>query len=224
MYHLWEPEKSKINKELSLQCLDLSREYQYTYSIHSLYKKMANKTIQWVEILEDLLSKIEQDIKRVKLMIHQIAQWEQINPTLDLSKATSGLNTPTDEGDMTVVEGVYDGYFMVWTDKKKYPVPMNYSSKTKLIPGDVLKLRIMTDGKLIYKLIGQANRQYIKATLSKSDDGKYTALSDEWKVFYLNQAAVTYFRWKTWDEMSIIVNSEGIWTYAAIEALIPQGK
>lgn len=185
---------------------------------------MANKTIQWVEILEDLLSKIEQDIKRVKLMIHQIAQWEQINPTLDLSKATSGLNTPTDEGDMTVVEGVYDGYFMVWTDKKKYPVPMNYSSKTKLIPGDVLKLRIMTDGKLIYKLIGQANRQYIKATLSKSDDGKYTALSDEWKVFYLNQAAVTYFRWKTWDEMSIIVNSEGIWTYAAIEALIPQGK
>lgn len=101
---------------------------------------------------------------------------------------------------------------------------MNYSSKTKLIPGDVLKLRIMDDGKLIYKLIWQANRQYIKATLSKSDDWKFTALTDEWKVFYLNQAAVTYFRWKTWDEMSIIINADGIGTYAAIEALIPQKK
>lgn len=185
---------------------------------------MANKIIQWVEILEDLLSKIEQDIKRVKMMIHQIAQWEQINPNIDLSKAIAGLNTSLTDGDMTVVEWVYDGYFMVWTDKKKYPVPMNYSSKTKLIPGDVLKLRIMNDWKLIYKLIGQANRQYVKATLSKSDEGKFTALTDDGKVFYLNQAAVTYFRWKTGDEMSIIVNAEGIWTYAAIEALMPQGK
>lgn len=185
---------------------------------------MVNKKIQWIEILEDLLAKIEQDIKRVKVMIHQIAQWEQINPSLDLTKATADLNRPSNEDNMTIVEGVYDGYFMVWTDKKKYPVPMNYSSKTKLIPGDVLKLRIMTDWKLIYKLIWQANRQYIKATLSKSDEGKYTALTDEWKVYYLNQAAVTYFRWKTGDEMSIIVNAEGIGTYAAIEALIPQWK
>jgi hypothetical protein len=224
MYYLWELVNSKKNVYCLIDSLDLWWVYQYTLDIHFVQIKMANKKIQWVEILEDLLSKIEQDIKRVKMMIHQIAQWEQINPTLDLSKATASLNSPIDEWDMTVVEGVYDGYFMVWTDKKKYPVPMNYSSKTKLIPGDVLKLRIMTDWKLIYKLIGQANRQYIKATLSKSDDGKFTALTDEWKVFYLNQAAVTYFRWKTGDEMSIIVNAEGIWTFAAIEALIPQWK
>jgi hypothetical protein len=38
----------------------------------------------------------------------------------------------------------------------------------------------MSDGKLIYKLIGQAERKYIKATLSKADEtGKFTALSDE---------------------------------------------
>jgi hypothetical protein len=34
---------------------------------------MAKQKIQGVEYLEDLLSKIEQDIKRVKLMIHQMA-------------------------------------------------------------------------------------------------------------------------------------------------------
>lgn len=185
---------------------------------------MAKQKIQWVEYLEDLLNKIEQDIKRVKLMIHQLANGDQINPDIDMSQATWWLNIPTTEENMTVVEGVYDGYFMVWTDKKKYPVPMNYSSKTKLVPGDVLKLRIMSDGKLIYKLIGQASRQYVRATLSKSDEGKFTALTDEGKIFYLNQAAVTYFRGKTGDEMSIIINADGIGTYAAIEALIPQGK
>ena len=40
---------------------------------------------------------------------------------------------------------------MIGADQKKYPVPMNYSSKTKLIPGDTLKLKVMPDGKFIYK-------------------------------------------------------------------------
>jgi hypothetical protein len=34
---------------------------------------------------------------------------------------------------------------MQGSDGKKYPVPLNYASKSKLIPGDVLKLRIMKD-------------------------------------------------------------------------------
>ncbi|MBP6257105.1 hypothetical protein KA405_05400 [Patescibacteria group bacterium] len=98
---------------------------------------------------------------------------------------------------------------MIGADKKKYPVPMNYSSKSKLIPGDVLKLRVMQDGKLIYKLIGQADRTFIKATLSKAEDtGKFTAISDDGKVYFLNQAAVTYFKGNTGDEMSIIVNAD----------------
>ncbi len=99
---------------------------------------------------------------------------------------------------------------------------MNYSSKTKLIPGDVLKLRIMADGKLIYKLIGQANRTYVRATLSKSDENKFTAIADDGEIYYLNQAAVTYFKGKTGDELSIIINADGLGNFAAIEALIPQ--
>ncbi|USN54263.1 MAG: hypothetical protein H6765_06910 [Candidatus Peribacteria bacterium] len=82
----------------------------------------------------------------------------------------------------------------------------------------------MEDGKLIYKLIGQANRKFIKATLSKSDDNKFTAISDEGEVYYLNQAAVTYFKGKTGDELSIIINADGVGNFAAIEALIPQAR
>lgn len=157
-------------------------------------------------------------------MIHQLSENKDIDFSaleLDMDKATEDLHSYA-ENDMQVVEGVFDGYFMVGSDKKKYPVPLNYSSKSKLIPGDVLKLRIMTDGKLIYKLIGQANRQFIKATLSKSDDNKFIALTDEGSIYYLNQAAVSYFKGKTGDELSIIINADGLGNFAAIEASIPQ--
>jgi hypothetical protein len=39
-------------------------------------------------------------------------------------------------------------------------------------------------------------------------------------MFFLNQAAVTFFRWQLWDELSIILNSEKDSEYAAIEAII----
>ena len=174
--------------------------------------------------LEDLLWKIEWDIKRSRLLIKQINEWNfDIKDSKSIWKindmASNLLNYQENE-EIKVVEWIYDGYFMTWSDEKKYPVPMNYSSKTKLIPWDVLKLRIMEDWKLIYKLIESAPKQYIKATLSKTDDNKYIAISDEWKNYMLNQAAVSYFKWMVWDELSIIINWEWFWSYAAIEALI----
>ncbi len=189
-------------------------------------KKKNNTTLKAVE---DMLWKIESDAKRAKLIIQHVieAWWWEIEIDLEniawLEAAAAKLWSWTeDDGNTTVVEWVYDWYFMVWSDKKKYPVPMNYSSKTKLIPGDVLKLRIMSDGKLIYKLIWQANRTFVRATLSKSDENKFTAITDDGEIYFLNQAAVSYFKWKTWDELSVIINADWIWNFAAIEALIPQ--
>ena len=189
-------------------------------------KKKNNTTLKAVE---EMLWKIETDAKRAKLIIQQVIKaWGgDIEIDLDniawLEAAAAKLWSWTeDDGNTTVVEGVYDGYFMVWSDKKKYPVPMNYSSKTKLIPWDVLKLRIMSDGKLIYKLIWQANRTYVRATLSKSDENKFTAITDDGEIYFLNQAAVSYFKGKTGDELSVIINADGIGNFAAIEALIPQ--
>lgn len=175
-----------------------------------------------LKALEELLNKIETEAKRAKLMVQQLVN--QKGSTIqdvefDLEAISEKL-VSYDEDNIKVVEWVFDGYFMVGSDKKKYPVPLNYSSKTKLIPGDVLKLRIMEDGKLIYKLIWQANKRFVKATLSKSDDNKYTAITDDGEMYFLNQAAVTYFKGRTGDELSIIVNADGVGNFAAIEALI----
>ena len=109
---------------------------------------------------------------------------------------------------------------MVGADQKKYPVPMNYSSKTKLIPGDTLKLKVMPDGKFIYKLIKPADRKHLRAILSRTDENKFTAVTDEGTVYFLNQAAVTFFKGTPGDELYIIINEKDKGSFAAIEAII----
>lgn len=177
-----------------------------------------------ISTLEGIISKIELDLKKVRYIVEKIKNWDSniddINDDWKLQELASRLLSYDDEDTTKVIEWVYDGYFMIWSDEKKYPVPLNYSSKTKLVPWDVLKLRIMQDGKLIYKLIWPCQKKYIKANLTKAEDSKYYAVTDEWETYYLNQAAVTFFKWKPWDELSIIVNAEWTWTYAAIEAVI----
>lgn len=177
-----------------------------------------------INTLEGLVSKIELDLKKVRYIIEKIKNWdnniEDLNDDSKLQELASRLLSYDDEDTTKVIEWVYDGYFMIGSDEKKYPVPLNYSSKTKLVPWDVLKLRIMQDWKLIYKLIWPCQKKYIKATLTKAEDSKYYAITDEWETYYLNQAAVTFFKWKPGDELSIIVNAEWTWTYAAIEAVI----
>ncbi|MEY3197969.1 MAG: hypothetical protein RL023_843 [Candidatus Parcubacteria bacterium] len=186
---------------------------------------MSNKTTQ-LKALEELLSKIESDVKRARMFINQLSaeggDEAMLSSHTDFKQMSAGMGTGN-EGNVQVVEGVFDGYFMIGADTKKYPVPLNYSSKTKLIPGDVLKLRVMEDGKLVYKLISQANRRYVKCTLTKTDDNKFTALSDDGKAYMLNQAAVSYYKANVGDEMSIITNADGIGDFAAIEAVIPAG-
>lgn len=184
------------------------------------------KQKQALQALEQLLIQIETNIKRSRIVINQIIEWDfdKIDFENDpkLQELASKLLNYDEDNAIKVIEWVFDWYFMIWSDEKKYPVPMNYSSKTKLIPWDVLKLRIMTDGKLVYKLIWPANRKFIKATLSKTDDSKYIAITDDGKSYFLNQAAVTFFKGTAWDELSIIINEDGSGEYAAIEALIPQ--
>lgn len=186
-----------------------------------------SKQKETIKALEELLKKLELDTKKARLLVNQLLTGEFKDIDEDepkLQELASKLLSYEEEDAIKVVEWVYDGYFMVGSDEKKYPVPMNYASKTKLVPWDVLKLRIMQDGRLIYKLIWPAPKQFIKATLSRTDEAKFIAISDEGKTYYLNQAAVTFFKGKPGDELSIIVNAEGIWDYAAIEALIPQNE
>ena len=187
--------------------------------------ELMKKYQQMVNYLRNEVSNLEIELKKMKVMLDQLVNFDPADVkslnSIDWQETTwsSELSTYSEEG-VEVIEGLFDWYFMVWADQKKYPVPMNYSSKTKLIPGDTLKLKVMPDGKFIYKLIKPADRKHLRAILSRTDENKYTAVTDEGTVYFLNQAAVTFFKWTPGDELYIIINEKDKWSFAAIEAIV----
>ena len=111
-----------------------------------------------------------------------------------------------------------------YTDKfgKKYPVPVNYSSKSKLVAGDNLKLTIATDGTFIFKQIGPVERKRLVGKLNLHGDNWQVAA--ESKKFNVLQAAVTYFKGKPGDKITIIVPKTGESDWAAIENLVEKNE
>lgn len=186
--------------------------------------EVMKKHQQMINFLRNEISSIEVELKKMKVILDQLVNFDpkDIKSLSSVDDDTMGnpeLNTYSEEW-VEVIEGLFDGYFMIGADQKKYPVPMNYSSKTKLIPGDTLKLKVMPDGKFIYKLIKPADRKHLRAILSRTDDNKFTAVTDEGTVYFLNQAAVTFFKGTPGDELYIIINEKDKGSFAAIEAII----
>ncbi len=187
---------------------------------------LVTKYHQMIQFVKNTIHDVESDLKRAKIALQTLEKFDPSDiSSLDIlagiedETSTIALQSYVDE-DMQVVEWLFDGYFMIWSDQKKYPVPLNYASKTKLVPGDVLKLKILTDGKFVYKLIRPVERKHVRAVLSKTDDNKFIAVTDDSKTYFLNQAAVTFFKWKASDELYIVTNADGSGSFAAIEAII----
>lgn len=123
-------------------------------------------------------------------------------------------------GSQRIIEGVFDGEQMVGHDGRRYPVPPNYASKSKLVSGDVLKLTIASDGTFIYKQIGPVERQKLMALLEE-EAGRYYATVDG-RRYQLLTASVTYYRAKTGDRVTVIVPRDIESEWAAVENLLEQ--
>ncbi len=195
-------------------------------STSSVDPELMKKHQQMVNFLRNEISTVEVELKKMKVILDKLVNFDPADPkSLEVAAETQeamnnqDLSSYSEEG-VEVIEGMFDGYFMIGADQKKYPVPMNYSSKTKLVPGDVLKLKVMPDGKFVYKLIRPTERKHLRAVLSRSDENKFTANTEDGKVYFLNQAAVTFFKGTPGDELYIIVNEKDKGSFAAIEAII----
>lgn len=126
-------------------------------------------------------------------------------------------NLSTSEGGR-VIEGVFDGKDMMGPDKRKYPVPANYASKSKLVAGDVLKLTVTDDGSYIYKQIGPVGRRKMIGILTQ--EGNQYQVQAEGKPYNVLLASVTYFKAQPGDKVSVIVPEEGETDWAAVDNLI----
>ena len=118
-----------------------------------------------------------------------------------------------------VLEGVFDGQHMVGADGKQYLVPPNYSSKSKLVEGDLLKLAITPEGAFIYKQIGPIARKRLTTTLAQSESGFWEA-TDGVHRWRLQNAAVSYYKGASGDEGIILVPADAPSKWAAVENII----
>lgn len=129
--------------------------------------------------------------------------------------------TPTSTGATgKVIEGVFDGQNMVDKKGNTFPVPANYASKSKLIPGDVLKLTVTEEGKFLYKQICPVERKTVIGPLVHKD-GQYMILANG-KGYKVLLASVTYFRAKVGDEVTLIIPIKEDSEWGAIEAVLPK--
>lgn len=108
---------------------------------------------------------------------------------------------------------------MVGVDKKTYPVPANYASKSKIMEGSKLKCTIKADGTFQYKIIKEGAFTTSTGTIIR--DGDHFIVVSQDGMYQLLPAAVTYIRARVGDRISIRIPKEGKATYAAIEARIP---
>lgn len=166
----------------------------------------------------------EKQVKRLKSLIQEAetnlsaAKELLMSITGDDGHVVTPTNSREDVGGK-VIEGVFDGQVMIGADKKTYPVPANYASKSKLVEGDTLKLTIAEDGGFIYKQIGPAERRQIIGTLVQHDGAYYVEASG--REYRILLASVTYFRINLGDQVTIIIpegNPEATW--AAVEAVL----
>lgn len=182
---------------------------------------------QLIGFVQNTLEEVETHLKRVKLTLTHLASFDPEHPEKlseylqEITEHTEELKNSSEDS-LEVIEGIFDGYYMIGRDQKKYPVPVNYASKSKLVPGDVMKLKILPEGKLIFKLIQPIERKHLKALLSKTEDNKFIAHTDDGKIYLLNQAAVSFHGGKAGDELYIIINGSEDKSFAAIEAIIKQ--
>jgi hypothetical protein len=117
-----------------------------------------------------------------------------------------------------IVHGTFSGEYMIDENKKQYPVPANYASKSKLVEGDQLKLTITADGAFVYKQIGPVPRRRAIAKIIENE-GKYYAKADD-EMFRILTASVTYFRLSPGSEVTILTPLTQKSEWGAIENVV----
>lgn len=171
-----------------------------------------------IALLQEMIENAESSLRSAKqLLLDMGVPTDKAKQKLEKS-AEKLVTSNSPEG--RIVEGVFDGQNMIGPDKKTYPVPANYASKSKLVTGDILKLTIQDDGSFVYKQIGPAPRKKVVGILTY-EDGQYKVMG-EGKVYKVLLASVTYFRAEVGDKVTLIVPELEDSEWGAIENVLPK--
>jgi hypothetical protein len=169
-------------------------------------------------LAKEMIESAESNLRSAKQIILELAGTPSKNIYSKLAESLPESSS-SDDGDK-IIEGVFNGQSMMDKNDKEYPVPANYASKSKLIPGDVLKLTIKDDGTFLYKQIGPIERKRIVGVLTY-EDGQYKVIANA-KAYKVLLASVTYFKGEVGDNVTIVVPELEDSEWAAIENILPK--
>lgn len=171
-------------------------------------------------LIAQMIDSAEKNIQSAKQMLREMMGGPASKANLSqLAEKASSFSVS--EGGK-IIEGVFDGQNMIGPDKKQYPVPANYASKSKLVEGDVLKLTIAEDGSFIYKQIGPVERKKMLGMLTVDEKGDFRVLA-EGKPYKVLLASLTYFKAEAGDEVTVVVPVDQAAEWAAVENVIKKG-
>ncbi|MBT5807801.1 hypothetical protein HOI18_00830 [Candidatus Uhrbacteria bacterium] len=157
-------------------------------------------------------------------VIQLLEEGDTARATRQLVDLVSHKRSMSDElEDLTgarVLEGVFDGQFMVGSDGVRYKVSENYASKSKMVEGDILKLTIKADGTYLYKQIGPISRKRLIGRLgtdSSTNEAVVICGDDVYKVL---TASVSYFKGVPGDEVVVLVPESDRCIWAAVDNIV----
>ncbi len=169
-------------------------------------------------LIKEMIESAESNLRSAKQILNELTG---SNSKSIYTKIAQEIEPSSDYDDENkIIEGVFNGQTMNDADGKEYPVPANYASKSKLIPGDILKLTVKDDGSFLYKQIGPVERKRIIGTLTY-EDGQYKVIA-EGKAYQVLLASVTYFKGEVGDKVSLIVPELEDSDWGAIENILPK--
>lgn len=172
-------------------------------------------------LLAQMIDSAEKNIQSAKQLLKEIMGGPATKANLTAFSEKAQVLSVSEGG--KVIEGVFDGQNMIGPDKKQYPVPANYASKSKLVEGDVLKLTISDDGSFIYKQIGPIERKKMLGVLLVDEKGDFKVMA-EGKPYKVLLASLTYFKAEAGDEVTIVVPQDSPAEWAAVENVIKKGS
>ena len=182
--------------------------------------KIDNK-VSHLALVVQMIDAAEKNIASAKQILREMMGGSATKANLAALSEKAQVLTVSEGG--KIIEGVFDGQNMIGPDKKQYPVPANYASKSKLIEGDVLKLTISEDGSFIYKQIGPVDRKKMLGMLLVDEKGDFRVMA-EGKAYKVLLASLTYFKAEAGDEVTIVVPQDGVTEWAAVENVIKKGS
>lgn len=190
---------------------DAAKAIEQTTSVEPEFPPPPTAAIN-VPALRDAVLRVQSELRAILDML------DGENPiTLEADFAVPRY-VPSSAG--TTLEGVFSGYSMVAQDGNEYPLSPNYASKSKLVEGDMLKLTIDENGKLIYKQIGPIVRRHVGGSLQYDAPNKQWNAVVDGRQYKILTAAITFHRGEIGDALTCIIPDDGESEWAAIEHLI----